>query len=140
MMKNPSFFLAAMLLVGCHSPTVSSSNDYDYSQIDLWLVEWESLFEIDETHYYVLIFSLCCQHCLVLEDLAVAYALGEKAIPLFFIQATPEIPIGTRIEDTFGATTVDEVFIIGWPTLIEIRWDVLIGQSVGEEEVRRKLS
>ncbi len=139
-MKTPSFFLAAMLLVGCHSPAVSSSNDYDYSQIDLWLMDWDNLFETDATHYYVLVFSLGCQHCLALEDQAVAYALGEKEIPLFFIQATPEIPIGTRIEGTFGATTVDEVFIIGWPTLIEIRWGVLIGQSVGEEEVRLKLS
>lgn len=129
-----------MLLVSCQGSEPSSVTEFDFSQIEHRLIEWNHLFEVPDNHYYALVYSLGCQHCLALEDEVVSYALKEQEIPLFFIRAADDIPRGMAIEETVGATSIEEVFILGWPTLLEIQNDTLIGQSVGEEEVRRKLS
>ncbi len=139
-MKIPSFFLAAMLLTSCRGPFISSETPRDFSQIEHLLIPWEHLLLEAYERYFALVFSLGCQHCLALEDRVVNYALSEKEIPMFFIRATPDIPKGPRIEDTFGATSIDQIFIVGWPTLLEIQNHTLSGQSVGEEAIRRKLS
>lgn len=135
-MNRTLYFLAAALLVSCRGNTVSEfSHGFTYDQIDFLKMEWADLFQKEPTHYYALVFSPGCQHCQAIEVQVVSYALANKETPLYFVEATPDIPKGDAIEDTIGASSIDQVFIRGWPTLLEIQNRTLINQFIGEQAV-----
>ena len=140
-MRKGFVFLCATLLLSCQTQEISiPSMKYTYDAIDSLLISWEGLFDVKDAHYYALIFSKSCHHCLAIEEAVVRYALSESVPEMYFIQATPYIPKGKDISSTLGATTVDEIFILGWPTLLEIEEDTLIGHLAGEKAILKKLT
>ncbi len=140
-MKKRIVLLCAALLLSCQVPEISvSSIDYTYDDIETRVIPWETLFDRSEHHYYALVFSRSCQHCLAIEEEVVRYALSDNIPPMLFIEATKDIPKGTPISSTLGATTVNAVFILGWPTLLEIEEGTLLSHVAGEKAITQKLA
>lgn len=139
-MKKCLYVWTTMLLVSCPGQENSTpSMNYTYDQIETLLIPWGGLFEVEEEHYMAFVFSKSCQHCLAIEDTVVGYALSEAKPALFFIEATPTIPKGIDIASTLGATSVDEMYILGWPSLLEIQNGTLVAHLVGEKAIAQKL-
>ena len=132
--------LFVVILTSCQTQDLSvSSEKYGYDRIEALIIPWEGLFDVGPDHYLALVFSKSCQHCLAIEDTVVRYALAEGNTPLFFIPATSEIPKGNDLSKTLGATSIEEVFIMGWPTLLELSSGILIDHRAGEKAVLEKL-
>jgi len=139
-MKKRSVMVCATLLLSCQGLDSSvPSRAYTYDEIETRIIPWENLFDMAENHYYSLVFSKSCQHCLAIEEQVVRYALSDSRPLLFFIKATPNIPKGTPISATVGATSVDEVYVLGWPTLLEIEEATLVSHVAGEKAISEKL-
>mgnify|MGYP001167468732 CR=1 FL=1 len=140
-MKKRIGMLCATLLFSCQGPESSvPSMTYTYDEIETRIIPWENLFDVEESHYYTLVFSKSCQHCLAIEERVIRYALSDSQPPLFFIEATPDIPKGTSISATLGATSVEAVYVLGWPTLLEIEEATLVSHVAGEKAISEKLA
>lgn len=115
------FFIIQMsiFLISCSvSDNSSTIVNYDYDIVKNLHLDFENIFNVDKKEYYVYFYSKNCLHCLLLKNEIIPLAL--KKDNLYFVEYVDEIPIGSNVIDTIGATTIDEFFIIGTPTLIYI--------------------
>lgn len=115
------FFIIQMsiFLISCSvSDNSSTIVNYDYDMVKNLHLDFENIFNVDKKEYYVYFYSKNCLHCLLLKNEIIPLAL--KKDNLYFVEYVDEIPIGSNVIDTIGATTIDEFFIIGTPTLIYI--------------------
>lgn len=115
------FFIIQMpiFLISCSvSDNSSTMVNYDYDMVKNLHLDFENIFNVDKKEYYVYFYSKNCLHCLLLKNEIIPLAL--KKDNLYFVEYVDEIPIGSNVIDTIGATTIDEFFIIGTPTLIYI--------------------
>ncbi len=108
-----------IFLISCSvSDNSSTMVNYDYDMVKNLHLDFENIFNVDKKEYYVYFYSKNCLHCLLLKNEIIPLAL--KKDNLYFVEYVDEIPIGSNVIDTIGATTIDEFFIIGTPTLIYI--------------------
>lgn len=108
-----------IFLISCSvSDNSSTMVNYDYDMVKNLHLDFENIFNVDKKEYYVYFYSKNCLHCLLLKNKIIPLAL--KKDNLYFVEYVDEIPIGSNVIDTIGATTIDEFFIIGTPTLIYI--------------------
>lgn len=115
------FFIIQMsiFLISCSvSDNSSTIVNYDYDMVKNLHLDFENIFNVDKKEYYVYFYSKNCLHCLLLKNEIIPLAL--KKDNLYFVEYVDEIPIGSNVIDTIGATTIDEFFIIGTPTIIYI--------------------
>jgi hypothetical protein len=142
-MKHPLIFSLFFILVSCLNvseiPSSSFSRSHTYEEVSVFSISWEGVFSIQAFEYYIYVYSLGCSHCQALKDDVIDYALNDPRIPLYFILGSADIPKGTNPDLTLGATCLDEVFIVGWPSLIEIKSGVLVKHLTGTAAVRSEL-
>ena len=109
----------SIFLISCSvSDNSSTIVNYDYDMVKNLHLDFENIFNVDKKEYYVYFYSKNCLHCLLLKNEIIPLAL--KKDNLYFVEYVDEIPIGSNVIDTIGATTIDEFFIIGTPTIIYI--------------------
>ncbi|MCX5775624.1 MAG: hypothetical protein NTV44_04610 [Firmicutes bacterium] len=142
-MRHPSIFLLSFFLVSCfHGNEVSSTSappSHTYTEVAAFSIAWEGIFSLKETDYYIYVYFPGCSHCQSLKNDVIDYALSDPQIPLYFVLGSKDIPKGTNPDKTLGATSLDEVFIVGWPSLIEIKTKVLIKHLIGTAAIRSEL-
>ncbi len=141
-------FPALFAIVGCdNSPIISDSNstnppteivEHDYREIASKKIGWDDMFNQGQNEYYIYFYSLTCAHCKNLKNLVIEYAL--KNDDLFFIEASEKIVIKNDVSDTIGATSVSEMGILGYPSLIKIDQKVCVFNVAGESEIISKLN
>ena len=143
--KIPTFIL---LLTSCTptsiiSPQKSSeiSNEiieHDYSEISYRKIGWDDIFFQDKNEYKIYFYSLTCAHCKNLKNSVIEYAL--KNDDLFFIEANEKVVIKNDVSDTIGATSISQMGILGYPSLIKIDQKVCVFNVAGESEIISKLN
>jgi len=142
-MRIPMLFSVSFLLLSCQGglslPSSSGLLSRDYEEVAVFSIAWEGIFFIAEPDYYVFVYSPGCSHCQALKDIVIDYALNRPRIPMYFVLANASIPKGSNPEQTLGATAIEEAFIVGWPSLIEIKTAVLIKYLLGTEAIRSEL-
>ena len=112
---------------------------YEYEDIKDKEIKWSDIFTVEYSHYYVYFYSPFCGHCLSIKNEVIRYSFcGSEKI--FFVEASDEIKIGTNTELTIGATTVEEVWILGYPSLVDIENGVLIMNIAGANTIREFLT
>lgn len=108
---------------------------YEYEDIKDKEIKWSNIFTIEFNHYYVYFYSSFCGHCLSIKNEVIRYSFcGSEKI--FFVEASNEIKIGTNTELTIGATSIDEAWILGYPSLFDIENGVLIMNIAGANTIR----
>ena len=116
--------LCALTMLGCSSCGIGArktdeqkQRDYlDYEDIAL---EWKDLFLPAKSQYFVYIYSISCLHCeRIKEDVLEAIDLNLDAF--YLIHYTSEIQTKSNVSETIGKEKVEEVYILGTPTLLEI--------------------
>ncbi len=116
------FTLLSLTLLSINSCQISQNNDtystYDYDLVNDKHINYEDIFNINMNHYFVYIYSKTCFYCISIKDEIIHIGLNNDDI--FFIEYNESIPINEDIDSTIGVSSVDDLFIIGTPTLIEI--------------------
>lgn len=142
-MRNQVFTLFVFLLLSCHGENTELSMEditsRDYWEIDELTIAWQHIFYLNQEDYYIYVYAPGCSHCQALKDEVIEYAKANPAIPLYFVLATNDITRGNNPDEALGATTIEEAFIVGWPSLIGIKFHTLIKYFLGVEAIRLEL-
>ena len=144
-MKNFLLTLLTLpLLIGCSAGKnviglKEENKALDYSNFSELKIEWNSLFLPAKSQYFVYIYSISCLHCEKIKPDVLSYVNADKE-HFYLIEYSEEIPIGMNASLTIGKEEVEEIFILGTPTLLEISNHFLALNIAGEKEIVDYLS
>lgn len=85
-------------------------------------IMWSNCLSQNEDHYLVFFFSETCVHCHEIMGDVLSFA-ESNILKMYFLnikEQDSKIPISNNIDSTIGMSSVDELFIAGTPTIIEV--------------------
>lgn len=139
---------AAFALTGCElspsffpsKPSSSTSEivEHDYREISSQKIDWNDMFDQLQNEYQIYFYSLTCAHCKNLKNKVIEYAL--KNDNFFFIEASEKVVIVEDVGFTIGSTSISEMGILGYPSLVKIEQKVCVFNVAGESEIISKLN
>lgn len=135
--------IPSLLLYGDSVPYVDYCpydihHGFEYSDIADRIIRWEGIFDIDENNYFIYLYSPYCGHCQEIKKQVLLYAFcGE--VDMYFIEISEEVTFGSDIELTIGATSTEQLWILGYPSLLEIKNANLIANIAGAKGIKEKL-
>ena len=131
-------FLTAMF-ASC-SPAASeqmSKNAFsEYEIVQNNQIIWSEIFTQTEDNYLVFFYSETCGHCHEIMGDVIAFSEAEivRTCYLNTQEQGFKIPINSAIELTIGISTVDELFIAGTPTILEVKNHIVTNNIAGKDE------
>ena len=131
--------LFSLALFGCASADKESTgqeelNGLGYADFEDLKMEWKNLFSPAKSQYFIYIYGLNCQHCKNIKS-EVLNVIDLKRDAFYLIEFNEEIPLGSNAAKTIGKEKVEDVFILGTPTLIEISNHMVAMNIAGEKEI-----
>ena len=143
-MRNIYFLLSVPLLLGCCTFTkkeekinvqnvVIPDADHEYFEVENLFINWESILSQNMNTYYVYVYSTACVHCQEMKNWIIETTLNRDDI--FFVKGSNKITIKTDVSSTIGATRVEEVAILGYPTLLKIENKTLVKNVAGNSKI-----
>ena len=128
------------LLVGCKKSVTSSEITsisetiaYDYDVVQEKMIMWNDLFSIEKEKYSTYIYSTRCGHCNEIKQEVISHALNDDSF--FFVEYNQNIPITDNVEPTIGKSSVEDISILGTPTLLVIENKILIKNIAGAKAI-----
>ena len=128
MRTNYFLLIFPILLGGCtitkKEEKINVSNivipeaDHEYFEVENYFINWENILKQNNEVYYVYFYSLTCSHCQELKNWIIERALVRGDV--FFVKGSNKDTIKSDVASTIGATSVDEVAIMGYPSLLKI--------------------
>lgn len=127
------------LLTGCSTTKVEATSqveqkELDYTDFKDLNLEWENLFLPAKSQYFVYIYSISCLHCAHIKK-EVLSTIEEHKELFYLMEYQSEIPTSFNVSETIGKEKVEEVYIMGTPTLIEITNHYVGLNIAGEKEI-----
>lgn len=120
------------------SSSIADEVDHSYSEIALQKISWESIFINVKASYFVYFYSLTCAHCQALKNKIIEYGLNHD--DLFFCEASELVVIKKNVDSTIGATSIEGMAILGYPSLIAIDCAVCVSNLAGNDSICVKLN
>ena len=123
-------FVMTALFASC-SPVekeqISKNKFSEYNVPTNQKISWSDCLSQKEDHYLVFFYSETCTHCHeIMGDVLSFYE--EQILQMYFLDIKAQdikIPISNNIDLTIGVDNVDDLFIAGTPTIIEVeKWIV----------------
>lgn len=151
-MKKYSLFIVpitSILLSGCLSLTGNLSHDESKQESNQEVVErsydevsdkhifWNDIFKQIEDTYYVYLYSLSCSHCNSIKEYMIEKGLNNS-VPIYFVSSSYEHNVAT--EGSVNVSTLSELFIKGYPTLLKIESKMVIKNLAGVILIKEELS
>ena len=135
--------LLVPLLAGCSSKhvearTIDEQKPLDYTDFADLHLEWKNLFLPAKSQYFVYIYSFSCSHCAHIKK-EVLSTIDEYKELFYLIEYSEDIPISFNVAETIGKEKINEVYIMGTPTLIEITNHYVGLNIAGENEITNYL-
>ena len=128
------------LLVGCKKSVTSSEITsisetiaYDYDVVQEKMIMWNDLFSIEKEKYSTYIYSTRCGHCNEIKQEVISHALNDDSF--YFVEYNQNIPITDNVESTIGKSSVEDISILGTPTLLVIENKILIKNIAGAKAI-----
>ena len=127
------------LLTGCSTTKVEATSqveqkELDYTDFEELKLEWKNLFLPAKSQYFVYIYSISCLHCAHIKK-EVLSTIEEHKELFYLMEYQSEIPTSFNVSETIGKEKVEEVYIMGTPTLIEITNHYVGLNIAGEKEI-----
>ena len=132
------FFLSSDSPFNNNGSVCDRFNSNDYQDIEDLKIKWKDILSVQKNRYYVYIFSPHCGHCLEIRDIVIHYSRCGQ-VPLLFVEESKEIPFGNEIKETIGATSIEQLWILGYPSLLEIKKGTVIMNIAGASEISQVL-
>ena len=131
-----SLLLASISLVSCGGDFFNAKADpvYDYKDFENYKICHENVFFQAKSQYFVYIYSLRCGHCLAIKQDVLSYILECKT-PMYLLEYNENIKIASNVTNTIGINNIEELYILGTPTLLKIEDKILTLNVAGQDEV-----
>ena len=118
-------FVLTALFASC-SPAESeqmSKNAFSEYKISVdQKIIWSETFKQKEDHYLIFFYSETCTHCHEIMGDVLSF-VESNILKMYFLDIKSsdiKIPISNDIDLTIGVTSIDDLFIAGTPTLLEL--------------------
>ena len=112
--------------------------NHNYQEIAHLKFDWNDIYSQSKNEYFVYFYSLTCSHCQNLKNLVIEFALKNDNV--FFIEANEKVVIENNVDHTIGISSVSELAILGYPSLIKIEQNVCVFNVAGEHDIKSKLN
>ena len=131
--------LLVPLLAGCSSikEEVEQKDEQkllDYSDFEELFLGWNDLFSPAKSQYFVYIYSFSCLHCAHIKKEVLSTIDSHREL-FYLMEYSEDIPTSFNVSETIGKERVEEVYIMGTPTLIEITNHYVGLNIAGEKEI-----
>ena len=133
MKKLILFPLMTMFLVSCANENKVVAEEHDYSDVSHLFICWDDIFEIKDRQYFVYIYSETCGHCQEIRQDIISYSLNHDSF--YFIKFNSEIPIINDRNLVIGKNKVEELGIVGTPSMFLITDNIVKANYVGKKEI-----
>ena len=138
--------LLTLLVSGCSVNTkqVENSNtqtiipiSHEYREISDYELNQETIFDVDEDFYYVYFYSTTCNHCEELKDYIIGKALERGDI--YFVKGSSKDHITNDPKKTIGAEKPEDIWILGYPSLLQISNHKCTKNLAGTSQIKEEL-
>ena len=85
-------------------------------------ISWSEMFQQKEDHYLVFFYSETCTHCHEIMGDVLSFA-ESNIVKTYFLdikESEVKVPISNNIDSTIGVNSIDDLFIAGTPTIVEV--------------------
>ena len=85
-------------------------------------ISWSEMFQQNEDHYLVFFYSETCTHCHEIMGDVLSFA-ESNIVKTYFLdikESEVKVPISNNIDSTIGVNSIDDLFIAGTPTIVEV--------------------
>lgn len=134
MRKIIDLFSVFAMIVLCSCSNKSAIKQLDYSDFISYQIEWKNVFFTAKSHYFVYVYSETCGHCEQIKQQVLNY-VDSGNIDTYLVHFTKDIPVKNDVGETIGSTSIENVWILGTPTLLEIEDKVLITNVAGPSRI-----
>ena len=111
--------------------------EHNYSEASEYELTWEAIFDVNEDQYYVYVYSTTCSHCDELKNYIVEKALQREDV--YFIKGTSRDQITSDSSKLIGAQKSDDVWILGYPSLLKISSQKVTKNLAGVNQIKSEL-
>ena len=129
-MKRYLSVLFLPFLIACTQP-----KPLDYDSLSNKMISYQELFNQNQEDYYVYIFSYSCGHCEGFKEEILPIIYNNRN--MYLLEYSKDIKVSSYVDDTIGASSIDDVYILGTPTLLEIKDGILVTNVAGKTEIRK---
>lgn len=131
--------LTTLLLLGCSGSNskpviIPERNNLDYSDFKDIELEWKNAFLPAKSQYFIYIYSFSCSHCNNIKN-DVLKTIDEHREMFYLTSYTSDIKTKNNVSETIGKERVEDVYILGTPTLLEISNHYVALNIAGEKEI-----
>ena len=107
---------------------------HEYFEVENFYINWKDILVQNKDIYYVYIYSQTCSHCLDLKNWIIEKALERQDI--FFMKGTNKDVIATDVSNTIGITSIENLAILGYPTMLKIQDKTLVKNEAGNSKIK----
>lgn len=120
-------FALTVLFASCSPAKSEQMSKNIFSVTNDQKIDWSDCLSQKEDHYLVFFYSETCTHCHEIMGDVLSFA-ESNILKLYFLDikaSDSKIPISSNIDLTIGVNIVDELYIAGTPSIIEVEnWTV----------------
>ena len=142
------FLTLPLLLSGCGSTKKEPEKDIEnivipevernYGEVTHLLIDWDDVFEVTKSQYFVYYYSVNCSHCSEMKNWIIEQALNRDDI--FFVKGSAKDKLRNDVTGTISATKVEDIAILGYPSCIEFKDKKVAKNVAGKSKIIQLLS
>lgn len=134
-----SLLLVAFGLFACDgnivsNDSVSSSNEHTYDEVSHLHIDWDDIFSILDEYYYVYVYSTHCGYCQKIKNPIIEFALSGND-NFYFVEFSNDVTVSTNVSNTIGASSIEDLSILGTPSLVVIQNHYVTDNMAGLEAI-----
>lgn len=136
-MKSRALLYLIPLLFSCGGASQEKSKEdipiHNYSEVADRMIDWYSSLSQKDNKYYVYCYSNICKYCDEIKNEVIDISLKHKK-NIYFCNSN------IRIEEldpsaTIGMSNIEDLYIRGFPSLIEVNNAIVMNNTVGKSKV-----
>lgn len=112
--------------------------NHEYFEVEIFTLNWEDIFFENNSPYYIYVYSTSCSHCQELKNWIIEKALDRGDI--FFVKSTNKIPLSGDVSSSIGATKVEDISLLGYPSMLKINEKTVVKNVAGSSKIKDLLN
>lgn len=135
--RLPNVSLTILAIVVACSPAKSPTNDKntfsEYEIVNKQQLRWEDIFS-HEGRYIVFFYSEACLYCHEMLENIIDFAQSEIITTFFLDTVNNDATFSKAGEPPLGLISIDDFYITGTPSIIEISEGMILAHLVGLDQ------
>ena len=142
-MTKKSLVLATLFLITFPSCSLNYSSINsgtkrmeDYQIVNDNQIQWSDVLKQNDDNYLVFIYSETCSNCHDIQQEVIDFAI-DRIVETYFIDTkkSGDVTISKDIEPTIGASDMENVSILGTPTILEVENKTIKANVPGKDSI-----